>query len=408
MIRTRAVKLLITLLLPALFPVQTPALEPWRFIVTADSRSGSEGDNNGVNVPILAELVSEIIDANAEFVLFGGDLVIGTSSQSLLESQFLTWRETVKPLYQAGIGVYIVRGNHDAVSYPSCIDAWNNVFKYVGGIDYGLPKNGPPGELNLTYSVTHKNVFVLALDQCQTPNHSKNYVHQAWIDAQLAANTQPHVFAFGHFTAFKMIWDSLGDHPANRDLFWESLKNAGARAYFCGHEHFYNHARADDDANPHNDLHQQVVGSAGASVHIWNGTYPGDNGGRTITNIYHTTLFGYIIVDVNDLDITITWMQRQTNDPAVPGIYESKDTWSYSVTCGDFAHPYPTGDLTGDCRVDSTDLALIASQWRQPPGDPSADIAPPGGDNFVDLRDLAVLLDNWLHCTAPHCPEDSP
>ncbi len=104
----------------------------------------------------------------------------------------------------------------------------------------------------------------------------------------------------------------------------------------------------------------------------------------------------------------ITWMQRQTNDPAITGIYESKDTWSYSVTCGDFAHPYPTGDLTGDCHVDSTDLALIASQWHQPAGDPSADIAPPGGDNFVDLRDLAVLLENWLHCTTPHCPEDSP
>jgi len=402
----RIAKLCLTLLILVLFPFRVFAVEPWRFIVTADSRSDSSSDNNGVNVPILAEIAQEIIDADAEFVLFAGDLVIGDSDQSDLESQFMTWRDTAQPLYEAGIGVYIVRGNHDVGSYPSGIDAWNNVFKFVpglrgGGIDYGLPENGPDGELNLTYSVTHKNVFALGLDQCRTPNHSKNYVHQAWLDEQLAANTQPHVFAFGHFTCFKMIWDSVGDHATDRDLFWESLKNAGSQAYFCGHEHFYNHSRADDDATPNNDLHQVVVGSAGASVHNWNGTYPGDNGGRTITNIYHTTLFGYIIVDINDLDATLTWMERQTNDPDVPGIYQPRDVWSYTVTCGDFGHPYPEGDLNKDCRVGADDLARMASQWRQLPSDLNADLAPEPRDNFIDLRDIAVLLSNWLESTAP-------
>lgn len=402
----RTGKLLLTLLVLTLLPVRVLAEEPWRFIVTADSRSDSASDNNGVNVPILTEIVREIIDANAEFVLFAGDLVIGVSDQAALESQFTTWRDTAQPLYEAGIGVYIVRGNHDEGSYPSGIDAWNNVFKFVpgqrgGGIDYGLPKNGPTDELNLTYSVTHKNVLALGLDQCRTPNHSKNYVHQAWIDEQLAANTQPHVFAFGHFTSFKMIWDSVGDHATDRDLFWESLKNVGSRAYFCGHEHFYNHSRADDDANPDNDLHQVVVGSAGASVHNWNGTFPGDNGGRTITNIYHTTLFGYIIVDINDLNVTLSWMERQTSDPAVTGVYQAKDVWSYTVACGDFGHPYPTGDLNKDCRIDASDLAAMSSQWRQAPSDPDADLAPEPRDNFIDLRDIAVLLGNWLESTAP-------
>jgi len=399
-------KLLETILVFALLSARVLAAEPWRFVVTADCRSDSSSDNNGVNVPILTEIVREIMDANAEFVLFAGDLVIGTSDQSDLESQFMTWRNTAQPLYQAGIGVYIVRGNHDEGSYPSGIDAWNNVFKFVpsprgGGIDYGLPKNGPPGELNLTYSVTHKNVFALALDQCRTPNHSKNYVHQTWIDQQLAANTQPHVFAFGHFTCFKMIWDSVGDHPTERDLFWQSLKNTGSRAYFCGHEHFYNHSRADDDAYPNNDLHQVVVGSAGASVHTWNGTFPGNNSGRNIVNIYHTTLFGYIIVDINDLDVTLTWMERQTNDPGVPGIYHPRDVWSYTVVCGDFGHPYPAGDLNKDCRVGADDLARMASQWRQVPSDPNADLAPEPRDNLIDLRDFAVLLSNWLESNAP-------
>ncbi len=52
----------------------------------------------------------------------------------------------------------------------------------------------------------------------------------------------------------------------------------------------------------------------------------------------------------------------------------------------------PAGDITGDGIVGFEDLALLADQWLQPPGIPSADIAPaPDGDNTVDFRDFAVL-----------------
>ena len=209
------------------------AWAPWRFIVTADSRSESHSDNAGVNVAILTEIVDEVIRQNAEFLCFGGDLCVGKANQTILEEEFLKWRQTVQPLYQAGIPVYAIRGNHDEGT-PAGTTAWNNVFKDLtpsGGLNYALPQNGPDGEKNLTYSVTHKNVLILALDQLATPNHGKNRVAQAWIDQQLAANTQPHVFPFGHFTAFKMIWDSFGDYPADRDRFWQSIARAGCRAY---------------------------------------------------------------------------------------------------------------------------------------------------------------------------------
>ncbi|MCK4752735.1 MAG: heparinase II/III family protein [Planctomycetes bacterium] len=51
-------------------------------------------------------------------------------------------------------------------------------------------------------------------------------------------------------------------------------------------------------------------------------------------------------------------------------------------------------DIDGD--VDFRDFAILASQWEQIPGIPSADIAPAGGDNFVDTLDLAELVDEWL------------
>jgi hypothetical protein len=46
--------------------------------------------------------------------------------------------------------------------------------------------------------------------------------------------------------------------------------------------------------------------------------------------------------------------------------------------------------------VDMRDFAVLATQWRLPPAEPSADIAPKGGDNIVDRFDLAAMADNWL------------
>jgi hypothetical protein len=56
----------------------------------------------------------------------------------------------------------------------------------------------------------------------------------------------------------------------------------------------------------------------------------------------------------------------------------------------------PTGDFEPDGDVDFADYAVLAGQWRQPPGSPSADLAPGGGDGIVDWLDLKALCDNWL------------
>ena len=54
-------------------------------------------------------------------------------------------------------------------------------------------------------------------------------------------------------------------------------------------------------------------------------------------------------------------------------------------------------DLDNSGNVGYLDLAILASQWLDTPGDPSADIAPwPGGDGIVNLKDMAILANNWL------------
>jgi hypothetical protein len=60
------------------------------------------------------------------------------------------------------------------------------------------------------------------------------------------------------------------------------------------------------------------------------------------------------------------------------------------------------GDFEPDCDVDWDDLAVLVDQWLQPPGTPSADIAPlPEGDGIVDFLDFAILANHWLEDTTP-------
>jgi len=53
-------------------------------------------------------------------------------------------------------------------------------------------------------------------------------------------------------------------------------------------------------------------------------------------------------------------------------------------------------DIDKDWDVDLFDYAILADQWQQPPGEPSADIVPSCGDGIVDINDLAFLVENWL------------
>ena len=307
-----AVLPVVSLSLVIAMPVPVHAQE-LRFVVTGDSW----GSDNGVNTAILAEIAQATIDEGADFILFSGDLVIGSPDQATLESQLTKWRDTMQPVYDAGIGVYPCRGNHDMRSKA----AWDNVFAGA----YALPGNGPSGEENITFSFTVGNVFAVGLDHYV--NNSR--VNQAWLDAQFASNVQPHVFVFGHEPAFAVLHDDcLDDYPSDRDAFWNSIKAEGARTYFCGHDHMYNHALIDDgDGNPANDLHQFVVGTSGTSLYDWDGLYDGDNDPWVPHLVNHKKEYGYVLVEVDDSNVMITWKYR-----VAQGDYAVGNILAYAVS----------------------------------------------------------------------------
>jgi len=66
------------------------------------------------------------------------------------------------------------------------------------------------------------------------------------------------------------------------------------------------------------------------------------------------------------------------------------------IACAIITSDPNDADIDGDGVVDMFDYAIISEYWDQPPGVPSADIAPPSGDGTVNIDDLIFLAENWL------------
>jgi len=311
-IETLSIAAWMFMLLAAAGPANS-AQRSWKFIVVGDS----QGFDNGVNTTILSELASEVVGHRADFLLFCGDLVSCYCSD--LENELRAWRSTMQPVYDANIPIYPCRGNHESWG---TVAAWQSVFS-------DLPDNGPPGEKHMTYSVTHRNALIVALDEYVDPHR----VNQAWLDTQLAKSTEPLLFVFGHEPAFHAFHlDCLDDYVAERDIFWNSIKKAGGRTYFCGHDHFFDHAHVDDgDGNPHDDIHQYIIGTGGAAFYPFSPPYEGDNSHYRLEQLHHAKRHGYVLVEIEDLRVNLTWMQRETNDLEHTGTYEPNEVWSFSA-----------------------------------------------------------------------------
>lgn len=284
------------------------AQSPWKFIVVGDTRGTSM--SNPINNVIVSELANEIVRHGARFVIIPGDLAYSGSAMV-----FKSWKDLMAPVYTAGIKVLPVLGNHDI----NAVAPWQQIF----GPD--IPDNGPAGEKGRTYYYSRDNVLVLGLDTYINTGR----INQTWVDNVLATNTLPHVFAFGHMPAFKANHtDCLDNYPRQRDLFWNSLKSAKVRAYFSGHDHFYDHARIDDgDGNANNDLHQLIVGSGGAPLHAGY-SYNGDNSSWTPVNQFHEARYGYSLVEIDGPNVTMTFYHRTGPNAYAP----TSDVWSYSVS----------------------------------------------------------------------------
>jgi len=293
-----------------------------RFIVTGDDRWNTghprAGDENGVNVGGFSRVVKAMLDEKPNAVLINGDLVGGGETDAEETSQFDTWFKVMAPVYAAKITVLPIRGNHE-MHCPHPDDVWK---KAMSG-PHAVPGTGDA--INYTYNLG--NIMFVGVDVVGKP---AQVTSQAWLDGVLKKPHPAHVFTFAHKMAFFSgnHDDGMFTEPGPRDAFMNSLKDAGVRVVFFGHDHLYDHLSAklpawsDDQA-----IHQFVIGTAGAPF-VKGKTLTTTDQNWALTRVKHAEQqLGYCVVDVDGPKVTIVYKSETS-----PQHFETIDTFSYTQT----------------------------------------------------------------------------
>jgi len=259
-----------------LLPTGPLSGESIRFAVLGDSRIAEQGRPE--NDEFFAQLVEKVleVDPPVKFVVFTGDLVYGTADDQSTAEKFRLWRKIAAPWYQSemiGSKVYVVPGNHDLVNKLTYARLWQEGFP-------NMPDNGPEYDRKLTYSFDFGPCHLAVVNTSIPIDELNHQVDLDWLARDLAASDKPIKFVFGHEPAYAFIGTtskSLDIKPEQRDRFWQVLVDNGVQAYFCGHEHLYNHWIKDG-------VHQIITGGAGAPA----------------------LLYHFIVVDADEKDATMT------------------------------------------------------------------------------------------------------
>lgn len=308
----------------------------WKFAVLCDTRGNNTDvmNKSGINDTFIGILAQEIVRQDCDLVLVPGDMINGyfKNGSTSFSKQFSNWRAAMKPVYDAGIEVYPVRGNHEnGMEYPDLpwppvypppslpktepgiIEAYRKAFN-----DSYIPENGPNGERGLTYSFVHKNAFFVGLDEYIHPH----MINLAWLEDPLSSNEMPHIFVFGHDPAFKMGHnDSLAYYPDERDIFWDALGKAGGKIYFCGHDHLYDRAHINDSMG--DCIYQLIVGSGGAPM--LRSSRPYAEGDRVVGDYRDYKHAGYMLVTISENQVKVDWMALDNSN------WKALDSFAYEV-----------------------------------------------------------------------------
>jgi hypothetical protein len=287
--------------------MMTSVASPWKFAVLADSRAQSWDNNSfGVAANTLGILVNDIESQNLDLVIFPGNMVFGNGN---LSKQLDSWKSIMKPLSDAGIPIYTIRGNHEGGS--DMIASYGLFLK-----QFPLMKNATSPDGGFTYSFTHKNAKFIGFDQFINQSGSfdsslyalhsnQGQMMNRWVTAQINNSTSPLNFAFANemFFPSKTHSDCMANDPDSRDVLVSALGTHHG-TYLCGHDHMYLRGTA-SNGNGRN-VPELVVDTAGAGNDDFK---PIDATGYkgpcsfTVAKSYGNSsnpYFGYLLVTVND------------------------------------------------------------------------------------------------------------
>jgi hypothetical protein len=279
--------ILVAMCLAILLSAGAAFATPWKFGVMSDTQWPTSPDNKNPNVAVnvVRHLNQEFINKGVKFVIQVGDLTDTGGTNSINLDVRATFAQD---LYNAGIGFYPLRGNHENTA-PNAV-RFQQIFPQTGAIpanacvnnnhitspDYLVSSTiyGPQANTNgticigsnfaseptmegLTYSFDYDNARFVMIDQFTKPtgtSHSNlDATDVAWIGGRFSDPNRPaHAFSFAHK---HLISENHADNlfnstnptasPASKDLmetFMAYLSNNRVRYHLGGHDHMHNRA----------------------------------------------------------------------------------------------------------------------------------------------------------------------
>lgn len=241
-----------------------------RFVVISDTRGSSKSGT------IIAEEFSQILNQikklkpQPAYIVFPGDLVVGSRKVDQLKSQLESWKCLVSSYYPIERVLPTV-GNHEVGSNPKKEDrekAFASVFTEF------QPDEWLEGYNRTVY---YKDIGTTRLILLNTYHYGEGLqitgAQLEWLK-KVACGPQRHTFVAIHAPAYPTgahLNSSLDLHPEKRDEFWKVIDENNIDVVFTGHEHNYSRTCVDSsfstkDTQFKNKINQVVAGSAGAGV----------------------------------------------------------------------------------------------------------------------------------------------
>ena len=269
------------------------------FCFASDSRSSANVNSlysyNGVAYPILRKLMISALKDDIDFIIFGGDLVSGyTSDYNFAKIQFQTWCQAVTPVWKF-VPIYPTVGNHDATA-PRYANSINNCFETLWRDIFVLPTNGvlsgrnTPDYLENTYSFTYGNAYFIVLNPYynssnigNTNTYNKIGEKQLeWLKGNLmyaVKKDYKYIIVILHTPPFPVgphLGRGIDRDKKSRDEFWKLLDKFNVDMVLCGHEHMYVRINIDKNINPEfkHSIPEIISGRAGAPYYPLNPKCP--------------------------------------------------------------------------------------------------------------------------------------
>ena len=269
---------LIVVIMIGLFSA-TAVYAKWSFGVMTDNHFGLLKDQAGQDpeASVVNQIDSQFIARGVKFVIDVGDQINGFGNLAVPAA-------LAQQLYDAGIGYFPMRGNHEAVT-PDNIQNFLANFPQTQGLSntFGAANFSSPSIANdslkgLSYSFDFNadggSARIVIIDEWAMPSRKTiidglgyGYPYgytvgeqQDWISSRLDKKVRKtaHAFVFSHHNLmpeyhFDCLFTGYADYnPEMQNAFFASLVNNNVKYYISGHEHLYNRSIvASPDGNNH-------------------------------------------------------------------------------------------------------------------------------------------------------------